>query len=210
MDSLYTTETEENTSVFVIQYGYCWALYDCNKTWYEYAICLWRCQMGQLQLFLITSIKHVFANVHNNRIQTTNHRMNEFRGEHSLSENLWPTSEQLVVDQNDWYQSGTQTCLTIAHSLGALGPCERMGGWIWRLIGQSVDRGLDRRHFTLGAISNQYSLSLLLQPLMSPPRNWSLWQTTCRYRSAIVPCGGAAAVVVQKQRCKQSHTLARL
>lgn len=40
--------------------------------------------MGQLQLFLITAIKHRFANVHNNRIQTTNHRMNEFRGEHSL------------------------------------------------------------------------------------------------------------------------------
>lgn len=114
------------------------------------------------------------------------------------------------MDQNDWYQSGTQTCLTITHSWGALGPCERMGGWIWRLIGQSVDRGLDRRHFTLGAISNRYSLSLLLQPLMSLPRNWSPWQTTCRYRSAIVPCGGAAAVVVQKQSCQQSHTLARL
>lgn len=94
-----------------------------------------------------------------------------------------------------------------------VGQSERMGVCWWCLIDQSVGRGLDWRHFTSGAISNRYSpSSLLLPPVTTLAENRSPTQTTCRCRtrSAIVPCGSAAAVVSRWQHDQQSRALARL
>lgn len=91
----------------------------------------------------------------------------------------------------------------------------RVGECIWCHIGQSVSRGLDCRHSTQKAISNQYSLFLLLQPHDSTKElepftgQTSVWLSYCPTSQRST---AAACVCILDWCCcwQQCYMLARL